>query len=306
MQAWEHPYAIAAMLAAGLSVWLATMSINVALRGADSQDNGPWRYDISRMRTLRQSDWIYRMFEPFLRWLAQINRGMLGGRMPAMERDMVLAGMNRAWLPEEYLARMQIITLVLLPAFVVLAGIYLGAGNAWVGGALSLLTLFMLRRHLRRRALQRQQSIKRQLPFLLDLLTLLMYAGISFSQALRQAVGEFEGKPIAQEFGRALSDMQMGKTRSDSFDALRTRLDDDDVTALVGAILQSEELGSPLAETLRTQADVLRLKRSQRAETLAGEAGVNMLLPAVLVMAATVLIILGPFALNVFRLGWEL
>lgn len=306
MRTFEHPYAIVATLAAGLSVWLAVMAIRMALRGAEQQDDGPWRYDVNRMRSLRQSDWLFRMFEPFLRWLAQINRGMLASRMPALERDMVLAGMTRAWLPEEYLARMQIIALLWLPVYVLLCVTYFGAENAWFGIGFSLLTLFVLRRRLRRRALQRQQSIKRQLPFLLDLLTLLMYAGISFAQALRQAVAEFEGKAIAQEFGRTLGDMQMGKTRSDAFDALRTRLDDDDVTALVGAILQSEQLGSPLAETLRTQADVLRLKRSQRAETLAGEAGVNMLLPAVLVMAATVLIILGPFALNIFVLAWEL
>ena len=53
-----------------------------------------------------------------------------------------------------------------------------------------------------------------------------------------------------------------------------------------------------LAHIFRTQADVLRVKRTQRAETIAGEAGVNMLLPAVLIMASTVLVILGPFALN--------
>ena len=306
MRTFEHPYAIVATLAAGLSVWLAAMAIRMALRGAEQEDDGPWRYDASRMRSLRESDWLYRMFEPLLRWLAQINRGMLPTRMTAMERDMVLAGMTRAWLPEEYLARMQILSLLLLPLFMFASASYFGIGGAWWGVLLSLVTLFVLRRQLRRRALTRQQSIKRQLPFLLDLLTLLMYAGVSFAQALRQAVAEFEGKAIAQEFGRTLADMQMGKTRSDAFDALRTRLNDDDVTALVGAILQSEQLGSPLAETLRTQADVLRLKRSQRAETLAGEAGVNMLLPAVLVMAATVLIILGPFALNIFVLAWEL
>ena len=48
---------------------------------------------------------------------------------------------------------------------------------------------------------------------------------------------------------------------------------------------------------------MLRVKRSQRAETVAGEAGVKMLLPGVLVMMATVLIILGPFVLNYWFLG---
>jgi len=51
------------------------------------------------------------------------------------------------------------------------------------------------------------------------------------------------------------------------------------------------------------QADVLRIKRSQRAEAVAGEAGVKMLLPGVLVMLATVLIIVGPFLLNYLYFG---
>ena len=67
--------------------------------------------------------------------------------------------------------------------------------------------------------------------------------------------------------------------------------------------LLGEMLGSPLANVFRTQADVLRIRRSQRAETIAGEAGVKMLLPAVLVMAATVLIIVGPFFLNYLEFG---
>jgi tight adherence protein C len=62
-------------------------------------------------------------------------------------------------------------------------------------------------------------------------------------------------------------------------------------------------LGTPLSNIFRTQSDLLRVKRSQRAETIAGEAGVNMLLPGVLVMAAAVLIILGPFALNYLMFG---
>jgi len=91
--------------------------------------------------------------------------------------------------------------------------------------------------------------------------------------------------------------MNLGKTRAEAFQAMRDRLADDEITSIIGSILQGETLGTPLANIFRTQADVLRIKRTQRAELVAGEAGVNMLLPAVLVMVATVLIIVGPFLL---------
>jgi len=148
--------------------------------------------------------------------------------------------------------------------------------------------------------------MKRRMPFLLDLLTLLMEAGSTFLNALAEAVEEFQGHPVAEEFGRVLADMRMGKTRAEAFEAMRDRLDDDEITSIVGSILQGESLGTPLAQVFRTQADVLRIKRSQRAEALAGEAGVNMLLPGILVMIATVVIIVGPFLMNYLKFGFAL
>ena len=106
-----------------------------------------------------------------------------------------------------------------------------------------------------------------------------MEAGSTFLGALRQAVEEFEGHPLAQEFGRVLADMSLGKTRTEAFAAMRDRLADDEITSIIGSIVQGESLGTPLAGVFRTQADVLRIKRTQRAERIAGEAGVNMLLP---------------------------
>ena len=150
-----------------------------------------------------------------------------------------------------------------------------------------------LRFRLAQHAAWRLHQIKRRMPFLLDLLTLLMEAGSTFMNALTQAVQEFEGHPVAEEFGRVMSDMNLGKTRTEAFSAMRERLHDDEITSIIGSILQGEHLGTPLAHIFRTQADVLRLKRTQRAETIAGEAGVNMLLPGILIMISTVLIIVG-------------
>jgi tight adherence protein C len=176
-----------------------------------------------------------------------------------------------------------------------------------LGGFLGfLLTVGFFRLRLARKARDRLTAIKRRMPFLLDLLTLLMEAGSTFLRAMGQAVEEFEGHPVAEEFGRVLTDMNLGKTRTEAFSAMRARLSDDEINSIIGTILQGEQLGTPLAQVFRTQADVLRLKRTQRAETIAGEAGVKMLLPAVLVMVSTVLIIVGPFLLNYLAIGLEI
>jgi tight adherence protein C len=287
--------------ALGVLVWWVLQAF--ATEDLEQQDE--WRYDISRINGLRKTDGFYRLFQPLIQVLAQLNRAALRERLPEIDRQIQAAGLSRFWLPEEYMARAQVIAVLLLPAYVPLCIRVAGPAGVVMALLCSGLTVWFLRRRLRRLANDRLVAIKRRLPFLLDLLTLLMEAGSSFHQAFRQGIKEFEGHAVAVEFGRVLTDINMGKTRIEAFDSMRKRLNDEEISSIVGSIIQSEQLGTPLSEIFRIQADVLRLKRSQRAETIAGEAGVKMLLPGVVVMAATVIIILGPFLLNYWYLGLD-
>lgn len=303
------PLIIARLIACGVmglsAGWLAWWLVR-ALQSTDIAQGAEWRYDVSRINELRRADPLFRLLQPAVQLLARFNRGAFREVLPEVQRHIHAAGLSRFWLAEEYLAKLEILALLLLPVYVYVFFSWLGPVGLPVALLAVLATVWLLRRRLASRAAKRLMEIKRRMPFLLDLLTLLMEAGATFLRALDEAVGEFEGHPLAEEFGRVLADMNLGKTRHEAFRALRERLADDEITSIVGSILQGEQLGTPLARVFRTQADVLRLKRSQRAETLAGEAGVNMLLPAVLVMAATVLVILGPFLLNFLTLGLAL
>lgn len=287
----------------------ATMGLGVAvlawwlLRGLTREDlrqGAEWRYDVSRINELRRLDELYRIFQPVIRIFARLNRALFRDGLPEIQRQIQAAGLTRFWLAEEYLARAELIALLMTPLYVyVFFRWFAGTGLVLVLAAVPL-TAWFLRHRLASRANARLRQIKRRMPFLLDLLTLLMEAGSTFLGALKQACDEFRGHPVAEEFGRVLADMNMGKTRAEAFQAMRDRLADDEITSIIGSILQGERLGTPLAGIFRTQADVLRLKRTQRAETVAGEAGVNMLLPGMLVMMAAVLIILGPFLLGLY------
>ncbi len=274
-----------------------------ALATDDLAQEDEWRYDVSRINGLRRIDVLFRLLQPVIQLFAKLNRAAFEDSLPEIDREIQAAGLSRFWLPEEYLARAQLIGLLLLPAYLILCITYMGPPGTVTAFMVSGLTVWLLRRRLSRMAGDRLVSIKRRMPFLLDLLTLLMEAGASFQQSLKQGVKEFEGHDVAVEFGRVLADMNMGKARTEAFDSMRKRLNDEEINSIIGSIIQSEQLGTPLSDIFRTQADVLRLKRSQRAETIAGEAGVKMLLPGVLIMAATVLIILGPFMLNYWYLG---
>jgi tight adherence protein C len=287
----------------GLAVAMAFWWIIRVLRTEDLQQGVEWRYDVSRINELRRMDVFYRLFQPVIQLLAQMNRKVFVDSLPVVSREIQAAGLPRFWLAEEYLGKVQLIALLLTPAYVYLFFTWVGESGPLLAALAVIVTAWLLRRRLAGRAKARLQQIKRRMPFLLDLLTLLMEAGSTFINAMRQAVQEFEGHPVAQEFGRVLADMSLGKTRTEAFQAMRDRLADDEITSIIGSILQGETLGTPLASIFRTQADVLRIKRTQRAELAAGEAGVNMLLPGVLVMIATVLVILGPFLLNYLYFG---
>jgi tight adherence protein C len=290
----------------GAAVAAAVWWIVAALRSEDLRQTDQWRYDVSRINELRRIDPIFRIFYPLVRLLAGINRVALADVLPTVQRELQAAGLSRCWLAEEYLARAELISLLAAPVYIYAAATMFGSEGLVAAAFAVPLTAWLLRRQLAGRAARRLHEIKRRMPFLLDLLTLLMEAGSNFLTALEQAVDEFQGHPVAEEFGRVLTDIHMGKTRAEAFAAMRQRLRDDEITSIIGSILQGEALGTPLATIFRTQSDVLRIKRTQRAETLAGEAGVNMLLPGVLVMAATVLIIVGPFLLNYLDFGLQM
>jgi tight adherence protein C len=310
------PAAFAATTAPGLR-WAACITVGLAaavvgwwigevLRSEDIAQGAEWRYDVSRINELRRSDPWYRLFQPLIGLLARFNRVLFPRSLAEIHREIQAAGLPRFWLPEEYLARAEMLALFAVPlyAFVLFRLLGLAGPLGWALTAAAVpATAWWLRHRLAVRAHARLRTIKRRMPFLLDLLTLLMEAGSSFLNAMREAVEEFRGHPVAEEFGRVLADLNMGKTRMEAFQAMRDRLADDEITSIIGSILQGELLGTPLAHIFRTQADVLRIKRTQRAELLAGEAGVNMLLPNILIMAATVLIIVGPFLLNYLTFG---
>lgn len=282
----------------GLAVFLFAWTIWRTLATDDLTQESEWRYDVNRINELRRVSPFFRTLQPLVQAFARFNRGAFVEQLPEIGREIQAAGLARFWTAEEYLARIEIQALMLLPLYVYASTQMMGPAGIVMAIMFTILTGYLLRRRLRNMARYRLVLIKRRMPFLLDLVTLLMEAGSTFLQALKEGVDEFREHPVGVEFGRVLGELNMGKGRTAALESMRDRLHDDEITGIVGAIIQGEQLGTPLARIFRTQADVLRLKRSQRAETLAGEAAVKMLLPGILIMASTVLVILGPFMLS--------
>jgi tight adherence protein C len=154
---------------------------------------------------------------------------------------------------------------------------------------------------LRRMVQARHRGIQRSLPFVLDLLTLSVEAGLDFMNAMQRIVDRRDLDAIGEEFIRVLREMQVGKTRRQALLDMAERVDQRDVRAVVNALVQADELGVGIASILRIQADQMRQRRFERAEEMAHKAPVKMLGPLVLIVLAVFLVLLGPLILQIMR-----
>ena len=154
---------------------------------------------------------------------------------------------------------------------------------------------FWLGRKIRDRAM----GMVLQLPDALDLLTISVEAGLGFDAALAKVVEKMEG-PLVQEFRQALAEIRMGRTRREALRDIVARADARPVSNFIGAIVQAEQLGVPIAKVLQIQSNQLRIERRQRAEEAAAKAPVKMLFPMVGCIFPTIfIVILGPAIITV-------
>lgn len=141
---------------------------------------------------------------------------------------------------------------------------------------------------------QRQTAIRKLLPDTLDLLVVSAEAGMGLDGALAEVVQRKEG-PLVDEFERALVEIRLGKRRRDAWQDLADRAQVEELSALVAALYQAEELGVSIAKALRAHSDALRGKRSMKIREQAAVLGTKMLFPLIFcIFPALFVIIMGP------------
>jgi tight adherence protein C len=152
-------------------------------------------------------------------------------------------------------------------------------------------------RWLSQKAGGRRASIENTIPDFIDLLTICLDAGLSFDGALVRVGEKVEG-PLAEELTVMLTEVRYGRARLDAMQALAERVDVEDMSAFVNAVVQSQKLGVALGETVRIQAAEIRRRRRQAAEEKAAQASLKMLFPMIGCIFPTLFIVLmGPVAL---------
>jgi tight adherence protein C len=144
---------------------------------------------------------------------------------------------------------------------------------------------------------QRIERMRNSLSDMIDLIVVSTEAGMSVDAAIARISREMvrTDPDLAQEFYLSSLEMRAGATRIDALRnlALRSRLEE--MYDFVSVLVQAEKFGSSLAESLRVHADMMRSRRSQRAEELAAKIPVKVAFPLVFFIFPTLfLVILGP------------
>lgn len=247
-----------------------------------------------------------RLLAPVIAVLSQI-----GWRLSPKGRiEEIRSMLRRAGRPEEatdrYLA-FRVVTTLAAP-FAALAAWTYGAS---LGGTLRLAATALAvacctilpSRNLRAQVERREHNILRQLPDILDLLTICMEAGLGFTSAMSRTAANVDGE-LAAEFSLVLGEMRAGSTRGDALAGLAERVQLPEIRSFVLAIRQADQFGISVSTVLRDQSEDMRITRRQIAQEKAMKAPVKMLVPMVfLIFPPMFIVVIGPAFLSMSQAG---
>lgn len=306
----------AVVLAAGLlGIFSGLVLLGLTVALAERQDPGVRRsldvvnalapLEVGELREAElAAPFAERVLDPVLRHFVGIGRRLTPDeRMQRVRYRLDLAGNPAGWDPDRVVglkalcALLGLVLGLLLPplfgigALPTVAFVLVGTFGGWY---LPGLWLYQV-------AYDRSERIRRDLPDALDLMTISVEAGLAFDAAMAHVAQRTRG-PLAREFFRVRQEMQIGTSRADAMRALSERTDVSELKGFLGAMVQADELGVPVAGVLRVQAGEMRIKRSQRAEELAQKVPVKIVFPLITcIMPCLFIVVMGPAVITVIR-----
>lgn len=153
-------------------------------------------------------------------------------------------------------------------------------------------------------ASRRKKALFLALPDAIDLMVVCVEAGLGLDQTMRKVAKELKKAHaiIADEFGIANMQMQMGIPRIQVLRDLGARNGEDDLRGFAAVLVQASKFGSGVGQALRIHSDSMRTRRRQLAEEQAAKTAVKLIFPLVLfIFPAVFVVLVGPAAINIMR-----
>ena len=154
----------------------------------------------------------------------------------------------------------------------------------------------------------RELSVRRDLPFFVDLLALSVEAGLDFFSGLQKLVDKAAGTDsvLAEEFEIVLKDVKIGASKAQALKEFAARLDMNEITSFAAVLIDAEATGAPIARVLKEQSIQMRLNRFVRAEKAGAQASQLMLVPLMFfIVPAVFIMVFGPVIIGFLNGGMK-
>lgn len=250
---------------------------------------------------------MLKLIWPFVQVIAYFGCSFLPYEiLESVEKKLQRTGVSFLLTAEQFLG-LQIFSTIAWPLVAILTMAAVGYDGEW--GAYIVLGAILLgiahpNMWLADNRSRRENAIIRGMPTYLDFITMCVEAGLNFQGALQQAMDKAPASPLRNEFAIVLRDLRAGLSRSDALRRMADRLDIQETTSFVSAVIQAERMGSSLATVMRVQAEQRRNERFQRAEKMAMEAPIKLVGPLIIFIFPVTFIILGfPIAMKFLNEG---
>jgi len=219
----------------------------------------------------------------------------------SIDRKFITAGMTALMSSTEFLAFKLLMTLFF---WVVFVGVLAKALMGWDEPLIFDLVVLLLGNFfpdiwLNSLVKERQNQIKRALPYVMDLLTLSVEAGLDFVQGVGKVCEKAKRSPLIQELSFFLGEIRVGASRQQALRSLAWRANMPEIRSFSALLIQADILGASVGPVLRAQSDLVRTRRFQEAERKGAYAAQKILFPLILcIMPAVFVVIFGPIALS--------
>ena len=245
---------------------------------------------------------------PLLKRLENLARP-LANRLPALEAGELRQKLSRAGDPGNLTpAGFQAVRYGLGALFAI-AGLALGllvplqfppVLSAVVSGVVSaLFGYFLPLLWLNQRIAVRRHQIQRSLAEATDLLTLVVESGMSLDEGLLSITERFHNA-LGDEIGKVLREIRLGRPRMAALEHMADTCGVADLHHLVESIVQSDQMGVPIARLLRVQATEMRRRQRQTAQERAAQASSRMVFPMVgCIFPVLWIVLLGPAIIQI-------
>lgn len=305
----SDPLLIGGLIAMFVAVVLLGLAVEVSLAGRRK----PIQILESQVRSvgtnLREQElsrsFLERALLPVMRGLGNLGAWVTPGEMRRrLALKLVRVGAPQGWDAEKIAAIKILAAGAGVGAGIVLARMVDFVGLRMIGlvTLIAVIAFFAPDAILDRMVAARQEKIRRELPDVMDLLSITVEAGLGFDAALLQVVENSPHGIFSREIARMLQEIQLGVSRVEALRHLADRTDVDDLNSFVMAMIQAEAFGVSISKVLRAQSKELRTRRRQRAEHRAMQIPVKIVFPVILfIFPALFVVVLGPAAIRIVR-----